>query len=127
MLSPAAKAELTPTGKLRVGINFSNELLTDKRTMNDPEPRGVALDLARELARRLGVPHEFHRYGSARATAHSVRTGASDGAFPRAEPQRAAEMTFTPPYLQIEATYLVPAGSKLARHPHLHCRGARLP
>ena len=61
MISPAAKAELTPTGKLRVGINFSNELLTKQSTRNDPEPRGIALDLARELARRLDVPLDLHR------------------------------------------------------------------
>ena len=113
MISPAAKAELTPTGKLRVGINFGNELLTVPSTMNDPEPRGVALDLARELARRLGVAVEFHRYPGAGATADSVRTGAWDVAFLGAEPQRANEMTFTAPYLEIEATYLVPPGSPL--------------
>jgi polar amino acid transport system substrate-binding protein len=113
VISPAAKAELTPTGKLRVGINFGNELLTVPSTINDPEPRGVALDLARELARRLGVAIEFHRYPSAGATADSVRTGAWDVAFLGAEPQRANEMTFTAPYLEIEATYLVPPGSPL--------------
>ena len=111
--SAAAQAELTPTGKLRVGINFGIELLTVPSTMNDPEPRGVALDLARELARRLGVAVEFHRYPSAGATADSVRTGAWDVAFLGAEPQRANEMTFTAPYLEIEATYLVPPGSPL--------------
>src|SRR4029453_2086814 len=94
MIPPAAKAELTPTGKLRVGINFSNELLTNQKTRNDPEPRGIALDLARELARRLGVPIRSHRYASAGAPADSVRTGAWDVAFLGAEPQRAAEMTF---------------------------------
>jgi polar amino acid transport system substrate-binding protein len=109
----AAQAELTPTGKLRVGINFGNELLTVPGTMNDPEPRGIALDLARELARRLGVAVEFHRYPSAGATADSVRTGVWDVAFLGAEPQRANEMTFTAPYLEIEATYLVPPGSPL--------------
>jgi polar amino acid transport system substrate-binding protein len=111
--SAAAKTELTPTGKLRVGINFGNELLTVPSTMNDPEPRGVALDLARELARRLGVAVEFHRYPSAGATADSVRAGVWDVAFLGAEPQRANEMTFTAPYLEIEATYLVPPGSPL--------------
>ena len=126
MISPAAKAELTPTGKLRVGINFSNELLTVKSTMNDPEPRGIALDLARELARRLGVSVEFHRYGSAGATADSVRTGAWDVAFLGAEPQRAAEMDFTAPYLEIEATYLVPPGSKLSKIADVDAKGVRI-
>ena len=50
--SAQARAELMPKGKLRVGINFSNFLLTHK----DPKtgaPGGVAVDLGRELARRI--------------------------------------------------------------------------
>src|SRR6185436_18221164 len=126
MISPAAKSELIPTGKLRVGINFSNELLTRPETMNDPEPRGIALDLARELAKRLGVGWEFHRYASAGATAESVRTGAWDVAFLGAEPQRANEMTFTAPYLEIEATYLVPPGSPLKKIEDVDREGIRI-
>jgi len=126
MIPTAARAELTPTGKLRVGINFGNELLTVPGTMNDPEPRGVALDLARELARRLGVAVEFHRYPSAGATADSVRTGAWDVAFLGAEPQRANEMTFTAPYLEIEATYLVPPGSPLRTIADVDREGTRI-
>jgi len=126
MMSPAAKAELTPTGKLRVGINFGNELLTVPSTMNDPEPRGVALDLARELACRLDVAVEFHRYPSAGATADSVRTGAWDVAFLGAEPQRANEMTFTDSYLEIEATYLVQPGSPLKAIADVDREGIRI-
>src|SRR4030095_8310166 len=126
MISPAAKSELTPTGKLRVGINFSNELLTDPTTKKDPEPRGIALDLARELARRLGAPAEFHRYASAGATADSVRTGAWDVAFLGAEPQRAAEMDFNAPYLEIEATYLVPPDSPLRKIEDVDRAGNRI-
>ena len=60
-VSPAARADLTPTGKLRVGINLGNFLLTAK----DPatgEPRGIAVDLGRELGRRLGAPVEIIGY-----------------------------------------------------------------
>jgi hypothetical protein len=60
MISAAAKSELTPTGKLRVGINFSNELLTVKSTMNDPEPRGIALASAKGH-----VAEALHREGNA--------------------------------------------------------------
>ena len=109
---PAAKAELTPTGKLRVGINYGNVLLATK----DPatgEFRGVAPDLARELGRRLGTPVEWVGYESAGKMAEAVKTGAWDVAFLGAEPARAGEIAFTPAYLEIEATYLVPAGSPL--------------
>ncbi len=47
-ISPAARAELAPTGKLRVGINFGNTLLTARDSASGA-PGGVAVDLAREL------------------------------------------------------------------------------
>ena len=54
----AAVSDLAPTGKLRAAINFGNPVLAAK----DPstgEARGVSVDLAHELARRLGVPLEI--------------------------------------------------------------------
>lgn len=109
-VSPAARSELAPTGKLRVGINFQNALLTRK----DPatgEAGGIALDLAHELGRRLGVPVEIIPYPTAGHLADSVKTAAWDVAFLAAEPQRANVIAFTAPYAEIETTYLVPAGS----------------
>lgn len=111
-VSPAARAELAPTGKLRAGINFGNVLLTAKDPASG-EPRGIAVDLARELARRLDVPLEIVPYGSAGQLANSVSERAWDVAFLGAEPQRANQIAFTAAYLEIEATYLVPAGSPL--------------
>jgi polar amino acid transport system substrate-binding protein len=110
--SPAARAELAPTGKLRVGINHGNVLLATR----DPatgELRGVAPDLARELSRRLARPIEWVPYDSAAKMAEAVKTGAWDVAFLASEPARANEIAFSPAYLEIEATYLVPAGSPL--------------
>lgn len=122
---PAAKAELTPTGKLRVGINYGNVLLATK----DPatgEFRGVAPDLARELGRRLGTPVEWVGYESAGKMAEAVKTGAWDVAFLGAEPARAGEIAFTPAYLEIEATYLVPAGSPLRSVADVDHEGIRI-
>ena len=108
--SPAAVADLAPTGKLRAAINFGNTLLTSK----DPatgEPRGIAVDLARELGRRLGVPVDIIGYDSPGKLADAVKSW--DVGFIGAEPQRANEIAFTAAYVEIEATYLVPAGSPL--------------
>ena len=55
-MNPPAKSaitELTPTGKLRVGLNMSNFLLTAKDAAG--APIGVAPDLGGELGKRLGV------------------------------------------------------------------------
>ena len=108
----AARSDLAPNGKLRVGINFSNELLTARDPVTGA-PSGIALDLAAELDRRLGVPVEIVSYESAGALADSAGTGAWEVGFLGAEPQRANQISFTAAYLEIEATYLVPPGSPL--------------
>jgi polar amino acid transport system substrate-binding protein len=107
----AAKAELTPAGKLRAGINFQNVLLTTLGP--NGEQGGVAVEFARELARRLGLPLEIISYKSAGALADSVRSGEWDISVLGVEPQREKEIAFATPLTEIETTYLVPAGSQL--------------
>lgn len=111
-LSPAVRSELAPTGTLRVGINLGNFLLTAKDS-HTGEFKGVAVDLGKELGRRLGVPVEVIGYPSPGALADAVGTGAWDVGFLGAEPQRASQIDFTAAYVEIEATYLVPPGSAL--------------
>ena len=54
-MSDKAKAQLTPTGVLRAGINLSNFLLVTGRSANG-DPEGVSPDMARAIAGKLGVP-----------------------------------------------------------------------
>ena len=124
-ISPAVRSELAPTGTLRVGINHGNFLLVTPGS-SAAEPRGVAPDLARELARRLGLPVEFSKFETAGALGDGVRTGAWDVAFLGAEPQRAAEIAFTAAYLEIPATYLVPAGSPIGSIADVDREGVRI-
>ena len=123
-ISPAAKAELTPTGKLRAGINFQNMLLTTRGP--NGEQGGVAVEFARELARRLEVPLDILAYESAGALADSVSAGAWDISVLGIEPQRAEQITFAPPLTEIEATYLVPAGSALRSVAEVDRAGIRI-
>jgi polar amino acid transport system substrate-binding protein len=109
---PAARAELAPEGQLRAALNYSNTLLVSTRA---PDHTGVAPDLARELARRAGASVEFVGYANAGLVADAAANDAWDVAFIGAEPQRAGAITFSPAYVEIEATYLVPAGSSLQR------------
>src|SRR5215467_4636173 len=107
---PAARADLAPTGKLRAGVNYGNFILAVK----DPatgESRGVAIDLLRELAQRLGVPAEIVAYDSVAKMVDAAPTGTWDIAFCGADPARSGEISFTAAYLEIAATYLVPSGS----------------
>src|SRR5688572_16783421 len=123
-ISPAAKAELTPTGKLRAGINFQNQMLT---TLGPNGEQGeVAVEFARELARRLAVPLEIIPYKSAGALADSVAAGAWEISVLGDEPERAKVLDFATPLTEIEATYLVPAGSPIRSISEVDRAGIRI-
>jgi len=122
---PGALSELAPTGKLRAAINFGNPVLVQK----DPatgEPRGVSVDLARELGRRPGVPVELVTFDAAGKVFAALKTGAWDIAFLAIDPARATEIAFTAPYVVIEATYLVPADSPLRTIEDVDRNGVRV-
>ncbi len=120
-----AVKELAPSGKLRAAINFGNPVLAQK----DPatgEPRGVSGDLARELARRLGVPIEFVAFETAGKVFDAVQHGAWDIAFLAIDPVRAAGIDFTAPYVVIEGVYMVPVGSPLQAVEDVDREGVRV-
>jgi polar amino acid transport system substrate-binding protein len=104
--------ELAPSGKLRVGINHSNFLLVNPGSPHG-SPRGIAPDLGAELARRLGVPVEFMSFDGAGKLADAVKDAVVDVGFIGNEPQRAEVIAFSPAYLELPVTYLVPAGSPI--------------
>ena len=108
----AAVRELAPSGKLRAAINFGNPVLA-QRNPGGGEPRGVSVDLARELARRLGVPVELVLYEAAGRVANAAKSGAWDVAFLAIDPERAADIAYTPPYVLIEGAYLVREASPI--------------
>jgi len=104
--------DLAPSGTLRAAINFGNPVLVQKDSVTG-EPRGVSVDLARELSRRLGVSVELVTFDSAGKVVDALKTGAWDIAFLAIDPTRAADIAFTAPYVVFEGTYLVPADSPL--------------
>ena len=124
-LSAAARAELAPTGKLRVGINYGNFLLVNRDPASG-EYRGIAVDLGRELGRRLGVPVDLVAFATAGKLADAAKAGAWDVAFLGNEPQPAGEIAFSPAYLEIEAGYLVPAGSTIRTMAEVDHKGVRI-
>jgi polar amino acid transport system substrate-binding protein len=121
----AAGAVLAPRGRLRAGINYSNFLLASK----DPatgEPRGIAVELSREIARRLGVQLEFVTFDAAGRMADAATAGAWDIAFLANEPERANQILFSPSYLEINAGYLVPPGSRIESTEEADSAGMRI-
>jgi polar amino acid transport system substrate-binding protein len=111
-ISAAVVSDLAPTGKLRVGINYGNPVLA-KRDPSTRDLTGVAVDLARELGKRVNVPVELVPFESAGKMFDAVKSGAWDVAFLAIDAGRADQIDFTAPYIEIEGTYLVPAGSRL--------------
>jgi len=115
--------QLAPTGKLRAAINLGNPVLAQ----GTPEaPRGVTVDLARELARRTGLALELVPFPTAGKVFEALQAGAWDVAFLAIEPVRAAEIFFTAPYVIIEGVYLVPKDSALKTVADVDRAGVRI-
>ena len=125
MAPSAAVADLAPTGKLRAAINFGNPVLAAK----DPstgEGRGVSVDLARELARRLNVPLEIVPYTAAGQVVEGLKSGAWDVAYLAIDPARAVDIRYSAPYVVIEGAYLVSEGSTIRRNEDVDRDGVRV-
>ena len=93
--------ELAPNGTLRAAINYGNTVLAQK----DPktgEPRGVSVDLARELSWRLNVPLDIVPYDAAGKVTADARSNRWDVAFFAIDPKRAEDVAYTAPYVIIE-------------------------
>jgi polar amino acid transport system substrate-binding protein len=111
-ISDSRVADLVRAGKLRVGVG----VVAPHWAVKDPqtsELRGVAVDIARALARRLGIELVAVEYPSPPAVLGGLKDRAWDVGFLAIDPSRAAVVDFSPPYLQIDATYLVPDGSSI--------------
>jgi polar amino acid transport system substrate-binding protein len=109
----AAVKELIPTGKLRVGVVLApaaSAFFVVKDA--NGQPRGVTVDLANELAEKLGVPVELMvapRFGVNHRDA--TRSGAIDVAFMPVDDERKKRVAFGPAYYLIESTYMVTGAS----------------
>ena len=123
MTDPAAVEDLAPTGVLRASINLGNPVLAQGTS---DEPTGVTVDLAREIAARLGVPVSFACFDAARKSLEALIAGTADIAFLAVEPAREAEVAFTAPYVIIEGVYAVPDGSPITTASEVDRPGVRV-
>ncbi len=120
-----ARTELAPTGVLRAGINMSNFLLVTGET-SEGDPDGVSPDMARAVANRLGVPVKFVPFKTPGELADAAVEDVWDIGNIGAEPERAKHIAFTAAYVEIEATYLLPAGSPIQSIDKVDREGVRI-
>lgn len=115
-----------PLGRLRAVINLGNPVLA-RRTDPAAAPTGVSVDLANELARRVGVVVEPVVVMSAGAAVETIRRGEADIGFFAIDPARAgAGVDFSAPYVTIEGAYAVPAGSPIRSLAEVDRAGVRV-
>ncbi len=114
LADPAALKELTPTGKLRVGIAVAPSPGAGNVAVDaSGEPRGLGGDLGRALAMKLGAQVQWIQYPNSGALTDGLAAGACDVAFLPVDAERRKKVDFGPPHLVLQSTFLVPAGSSI--------------
>lgn len=105
-------SELSEPGVLRVGVNLGNILLVTGEAANG-DPVGISPDMSAAIAEKLGVDVRYVTRPRPGDLADALEDDAWDIALIAIEPKRAETIFFSDPYVEIEATYLVPDGSPL--------------
>ncbi len=108
----AVLADLDNAATLRAGINLGNILLVTGKAPNG-DPQGVSPDMAAALAAQLGVAIEYRTYASPGEVADAAARNEWDIGLIAEDPERAEVIDFCDAYVEIVATYLVPADSTL--------------
>lgn len=121
---PAARQALAPQGSLRAAINYGNPILAARDASG--QPMGVSVDLARELAARLGVTLELVAFTSAGQVVEALKADKVDIAFLAIDPLRGQDVRYSPPYVIIEGAYLVRQDSSIRRNEEVDRPGIRI-
>ncbi|MCA8093456.1 transporter substrate-binding domain-containing protein [Burkholderia anthina] len=111
-LMEVGRQTFSSAGVLRAAINYGNTVLAQRA--GDGALSGVSVDLASELARRLGVRLELVPFSAAGKVFDALEENAWDVAFLAIDPTRTEQIAFTGPYLLIEGAYMVRENSDLA-------------
>src|SRR5438552_1847493 len=123
-VSPEVVSQLAPSGKLRAAINYGNPALAIRNAATG-ELRGIAVDLSRELGRRLDVPVELVAYDTVAKLLAGLKAGEWEVAFLAVDPAR-TELAFSPAYMEVEVTYLVRESSGMRDVSQVDSPGVRI-
>jgi polar amino acid transport system substrate-binding protein len=124
--APTAEARqaLAPTGQLRVA--FLSAVLYATKEPATGELKGVAVDLGRELARRVGAPFQPVLYPNPAAIIAGAKSGEWDVALMGITAERALSADFSAAYMEVEQGYLVRAGVPIATASDVDKPGIRI-
>jgi polar amino acid transport system substrate-binding protein len=122
---PALVAEFAPTGTLRAAINLGNPILASRDAASG-QPKGVSVDLARELSARLGVKLDLLPFTSAGQVVDAIKAGQVDVAFVAIDPLRAQDISYSAAYVVIEGAYLVRNASPIRSNAEVDRSGIRV-
>jgi len=111
-VSPEVRAQLAPNGILSASVYLGNFLLVTGQSPSG-EPTGIAPDICRAIAERLGVELQLRGCKTQEEVVDSAASGQCGIALVGADPARAKLVTFTSAYVELEATYLVSANSSI--------------
>jgi polar amino acid transport system substrate-binding protein len=121
--APDVGKDFAPTGRLRVGVLMVSYFAIEEVA---GQLKGVVPDLAAELGRRLGVPIELVTLANPADVIEAFRKGELDATFIGITTDRAAVFDFGPVVLDLQTTYLVPAGSAIKSIDEIDRAGVRV-
>lgn len=124
-VGPEAKAALAPAGKLRIAFLSTAPIYATKDSATG-ELKGVAPDLGKELARRVGSPYEPVGYAAVPAMIAGAKSGEWDVALMGINAERATVIDFSSPFMEVEQGYLVRAGAPIGGIPDIDKAGIRI-
>jgi polar amino acid transport system substrate-binding protein len=112
LCATAQADDRVPTGTLRVTYIATNpvQASVDPKT---GEVRGPGADMARAIAKHLGVPVKITGVAGPAGVLDSLKKGEADVGLLAFDPERAKEVDFSPPCALAQNTYLVPENSPL--------------
>jgi polar amino acid transport system substrate-binding protein len=107
-------ADLVRAGKVRLGLflpGYTKDTVTGE--IRGSGTGAAVTEIARALAARLGVEVLLVENPTPPKVVECLKAGACDVAYMGINPARAAEVDLSPPVMQMDFTYLVPAGSSI--------------
>jgi polar amino acid transport system substrate-binding protein len=119
-----ARQALAPSGELRIA--FLSGPLYATKDAGSGEHKGVAVDLGRNLASRLGVPMRPVVYENPAAIIAASKAREWDVAMLGASAERAAAVDFSAPYMEVEQGYLVRSGIPVTSMAEVDKTGLRI-